>query len=126
MKILNIENLKFDQVILMYLPYMWNNDLNYQKTLIEANHHFKTSPCEGKENQKDPKYNKYKYDSHGYFVHGGAKSKGNVVMYHHNNILDCEQIFLKNLVIILLSLFGNIWINLVFKYKKILMINLLL
>ena len=97
MKILNIQNLKFDQVILIYLKNMWINKLNYKQTLIQANHYYETSPYVGKNNQKDPQRNKYKSMSHGYCAFGGSKSKGNVVMYHHNDQLQSVQPNFKGL-----------------------------
>ena len=60
MKILNIQNLNFDHVLLIYLKNMWINKLNYEQTLIQANHYYETSPYVGKNNQKDPQKGKYK------------------------------------------------------------------
>jgi hypothetical protein len=35
-------------VLLMYLPNIWDNDYDYQRTLIEVNHYYETSPYEAK------------------------------------------------------------------------------
>jgi hypothetical protein len=40
-------------VLLIYLSNMWDNDYNYQWTLIDANHYYETSPFEAK------KFNKF-------------------------------------------------------------------
>jgi hypothetical protein len=57
-------------VLLMYLPNMWDNDYDYQRTLIEGNHYYETSPYEAKKYQQDLKREKYKSMSHGYSIHG--------------------------------------------------------
>jgi hypothetical protein len=46
--ILNIQDLKFNMVLLMYLPSMWDNDYDYQRTLFDVNHCYETSPYEYK------------------------------------------------------------------------------
>jgi hypothetical protein len=48
--VFNIKDLKFGMMLLMYLPNMWNNDYDYQQSLIEANHHYETPPYESKNN----------------------------------------------------------------------------
>jgi hypothetical protein len=50
-KLFDIEGLKFNIVLWMYLPKMWDNDFNYQHTLYEANHYYEPSSYEAK---KDP------------------------------------------------------------------------
>jgi hypothetical protein len=45
---LNLEDLKFSMVPLMYLPSMWDNDYDYRWTLIDANHYYEISPYEAK------------------------------------------------------------------------------
>ena len=39
-KVLDLEGLKFNMVLLMYLPKMWDNDYDYQHTLNEANDYY--------------------------------------------------------------------------------------
>ena len=46
--ILNIQDLKFNMVLLMYLPSIWDNDYDYQCTLVDVNHYYETSPYEAK------------------------------------------------------------------------------
>jgi hypothetical protein len=36
----------------MYLPNIWDNDYDYQQTLIDANDYFETSPREAKKSTK--------------------------------------------------------------------------
>jgi hypothetical protein len=62
--ILNIEDLKFNMVLLMYLPNMWGDDYDYQRTLVDVNHYYETSPYEAKKNQQDPKRGRYKSVNH--------------------------------------------------------------
>ena len=97
MKILNIQNLIFDQVILIYLKNMWINKLNYEKKLIQANHYYKTSPYVEKNNKKDPQRSKYNSMSHGYLMHSVSKPKQNVIMYHQNDQLQNVQSSFKAL-----------------------------
>ena len=52
MGIMNIEDFKFDHVIMIYISNMWTNDLHYQQTLVEANHYYETSPYVAKNDQK--------------------------------------------------------------------------
>jgi len=91
MGIMNIENLKFDHVIMIHIPNIWTNEFDYQQTLVEANHYYETSTYAAKKNQNNPKQGEYKSLSHGYVAHGGTKSKGNVAKYHQNKILDSIQ-----------------------------------
>ena len=95
--ILNIQDLKFNMVLLMYLPNMWGDDYDYQCTLVDVNHYYETNPYEAKKNQQDPKRGRYKSISHGYSTHGGRKSQGNVVMYHHDDILESKQMSYRGL-----------------------------
>jgi hypothetical protein len=53
---------------------MWDNDYDFQWTLIDANHYYKTSFYEAKRNQQNPKHGKYKVVSHGYLIPKGPKS----------------------------------------------------
>jgi hypothetical protein len=52
--------------------------------------------------------------NHGYSTHGGEKSQGNVVMYHHYDIPESKQemSFSSVWMIVLHLQFGNNWINL--------------
>jgi hypothetical protein len=84
-------------VLLMYLPNMWGNGYDYQRTLVDVNHYYETSPYEAKKNQQDPKRGRYKSVSHEYSAHGGGKSQGNVVMYHHDDILESKQMSYRGL-----------------------------
>lgn len=43
------------------------------------------------------KRERYKSLSHGYTVHGGGKSKGNVVMYYHDVIFKSKQLSYKGM-----------------------------
>jgi hypothetical protein len=45
---------------------MWGNDYDYERTLIDANHYYKTSSYEAKKNQQGPKLGKYKVVSYEY------------------------------------------------------------
>jgi predicted esterase YcpF (UPF0227 family) len=47
-KVLNIKDLKFNMVLLMYLSKNWDNDYDYQRTLIDTNHYYETSPSKTK------------------------------------------------------------------------------
>ena len=51
----NVEDLKFDIVLLMYLPNMWDDDFDFQRTLSDVNLYYETSPYEAKKNQQNPK-----------------------------------------------------------------------
>jgi len=109
MGIMNIEDLKFDHVIMIYIPNIWTNEFDYQRTLVQTNHYYETSPYAAKKNQKNPKRGKYKSVSHGYVAHGGIKSKGNVVKYHQNKIPDSIQKKFKGLGD---SIVSSIWMQL--------------
>jgi hypothetical protein len=54
---------------------MWDNDYNYQRTLIDANHYYETSFYEAKKSQQNPMHGKYKPVSHGCLEHRGEKSQ---------------------------------------------------
>ena len=108
MRIMKIEDLSLDHVIMIYIHNMWTKDLDYQQTL-EANHYYETSPYVAKKNQKSPKRGKYKSVSHGYLAHGGTKSKGNVVKYHQYKIPDSIQKSFKGLGD---SIASSIWMEL--------------
>jgi hypothetical protein len=69
---------------------MWNNDYDYQWTLINANHYYKISPYKTKNNQHNPKQEKYKSVSHGYSSRKGETTQGYVMMYHHCDILESK------------------------------------
>ena len=58
--ILNVEDLAFNIVLLVYLPNMWNDDFDYQQTLIEVNHYYEISSYKAKKNQQDHKQGRYK------------------------------------------------------------------
>ena len=109
MGIMNIKDLKFDHILMIYIPNMWTNDLDYQRTLVEANHYYETSPYVAKKNQKNPKRGTYKSVSHGYVAHGGAKSKGNVIKYNNKKIPNSIQRSLKGLGD---SIASSIWMQL--------------
>jgi hypothetical protein len=96
-KVLDIEGLKFNMVLFMYLPKMWDNDFDYLCTLNETNHYYQRSPYEGKKNKKDPKRGNYKSISHGYIAHEGEKSKRNMVMYHDGDISRIIQMSFRGL-----------------------------
>jgi hypothetical protein len=70
----------------MYLPNMWENDYDYQWTLISTYHYYGTSFYKAKKNQHDLEQRKYKGISHRYLAHEGENPQGNVVMYHHCDI----------------------------------------
>jgi hypothetical protein len=38
-------------VLLMYLPKMHDNDYDYQRTLVDPNHYYKTLPYDAKKNE---------------------------------------------------------------------------
>ena len=40
--------------------HVWNNDHDYQRTLIDANHYYETSSCENKKKSTKSKAGKYK------------------------------------------------------------------
>jgi hypothetical protein len=46
--VLNIKDLKINMVLLILLPNMWDNDYDYQRTLIEVNHYYETFLYEAK------------------------------------------------------------------------------
>jgi hypothetical protein len=54
---------------------MWNNDCDYKRTLIDANHYHETSFYEAKKNQQDSKQGKFKVVNHGYLKHRGERSQ---------------------------------------------------
>lgn len=82
MRIMNIEDLKFVHVTMIYIPNMWTNDFHYQRSLVETNHYYETSPYLARDDKKNSKRWRYKSVSYGYITHGNANSKGNVVKYH--------------------------------------------
>ena len=71
---------------------MWDDDFAYQQTLVEENQFYETCPYEAKKNQQDSKWGRYKSVNHEYLVHGRETSQRNVVMYHHDDILESKQI----------------------------------
>ena len=77
--ILNVEDLTFNIVLLMYLSNIWDDDFDYQWTLVEVNHYYETFFYKAKKNQQDPKQERYKSVSHGYSTYGGEKSQENGV-----------------------------------------------
>ena len=94
---MNIEDLKFVHVTMIYIPNMWTNDFHYQRTLVETNHYYETSPYLARDDKKNSKRWRYKSVSYGYITHGNANSKGNVVKYHQRNISDSIQRSFKGL-----------------------------
>ena len=53
MRIMNIEDLKFVHVTMIYIPNMWTNDFHYQRTLVETNHYYESSPYLARDDQKN-------------------------------------------------------------------------
>ena len=76
---------------------MWDDDFDYQRTLVEVNHYYETFSSEVKKNQQDPKQGRYKSMNHRHAAHGGKKSQRNVVMYHHDDILDKKQMSFRGI-----------------------------
>jgi hypothetical protein len=76
---------------------MWDNDYDFQRTLIDANHYYETSSYEAKKSQQNPKRRKYKSVSHGYLEHGGEKSQWNEVVYHHYDISMSKQMSFRGI-----------------------------
>ena len=88
--ILNVEDLILNIMLLMSLPNMWDNDFDYQWTLVDIYHYYETYPYELEKNQQDSKWGRYKLVNHGYSLHGDGKSQGNILMYHNDNILESK------------------------------------
>jgi hypothetical protein len=84
-------------VLLMYLPNMWKDKYDYERTVVDVNLYYETSPYEAKKNQQDPKRGWYKSVSHGYSAHSGEKSQGNIVMYHHDDMSESKQISFRGM-----------------------------
>ena len=78
---MNPKNITLREVLLIYIPKIWENDVEYESTLGAADIYYETAPFVEKSNQEDTKQGYYKSVGHGYTAHGGETSNGNVVQY---------------------------------------------
>lgn len=91
-KLSDLEDLAFENILLIYVPNMWVSHIEYEIAVRSVNNYYETSPYIGKNNQKDLKRGMYRSVSHGFTVHGGPKSLGNVVRYHQSKKTESEQV----------------------------------
>jgi hypothetical protein len=70
----NVINL-FSFCLSLYIYIYGDNHYDYQRTLIDANHYYETSPYKAKKNIQNPKREKYKVVNHGYLVCRWKKSQ---------------------------------------------------
>ena len=88
-KILDPKKISLREVLFIYIPRIWENDVEYESTLRDADIYYGTAPFLGKSNQEDLKRGYYKTVGHGYTARGGETSKKNVVQY------DCKKLTLE-------------------------------
>ena len=87
--IISLDDISFKNILLIYIPNIWKDSpFDYARTVVTVNMYYESSLFKGRNNKKDPKRGKYKSTSHGFTAHGGEKSLGNMVRYHHDNESD--------------------------------------
>ena len=85
-KIGNLNDISFENILLIYIPNICKSSLIYSIIVSTVNMYYESSPFEAKINQKDPQRVFYKSVSHGFTVHGGKNSLENMVRYDHEGL----------------------------------------